>query len=143
MGKFTDQVKRFERKSKERLKAVARLSVQETASMAQRTRPEGGRMRIEFGFLRASLQGSLHSMPTGPTANEGGVKYPPGSVAAGEPLSVTLLRWDPISRDKIYIGWTANYARVRESKDGFMRGAVEKWDRTVFKAVKRAEAGFG
>ena len=143
MGKFTNQVNKFARKYESRLRAVARTAVQDTVSIAQRTRPEGGRMRIDTGFLRASIQAALHSMPSGPTKNEGNRTYPVGSVVAGAPISVTLLRWDPNKEQKLFVGWTSNYAAIRESKDGFMRGAVEQWDQTVKKAVRKVESGFG
>ncbi len=143
MGKFSDQVDAFARKVELRLKVIAQESTQETASIAQQTIYEGGRMRIKTGFLRASIQGALGTMPRGPTTGKKKKKYPIGSQAAGTPLSVTLLRWNPLSGEKVFIGWTANYARIRESKDGYLRGAVERWDQTVYKTVRKVEAGFG
>ena len=147
MGKFSDQVNKLARKYEERLKAIAREAAQETASIAQRTRGEGGRLPVVTGFLHASIQASMDTMPSGPTTNEGThggkKKYPIGSQAAGEPVSVALLRWNPNDGRKIFIGWTAIYARHMEAKYGFMRGAVEKWDQTVRKAVRKVESGFG
>ena len=80
-------------------------------------------------------------MPKGPSTNDKNEKYPIGSHVAGEPVAGTLLRWDPVKGETISIGWTANYARHREAQDGFLRGAVEVWDRTVNKAAKRVAAG--
>jgi len=93
-------------------------------------------MRFDTGFLRASIQAALGTMPSGPTTNEGGRTFSEGQQVAGEPVSVTLLRWEP-GRDTLFVGWTANYARFREAKDGFLRGAVELWPRTVDAAAKR------
>ena len=143
MGKFEQQINQFARKYEAKFKAIGRLSVQDTISMAQRVRKQGGRMRIETGFLRASIQAALHGMPQGPNANENSQKYPEGSRVTGEDTSIVLLRWDPNKRTPLFVGWTANYARIRESKDGFLRGSVEKWDQTVFKAVKKVGARLG
>lgn len=164
MGKFEDQVNKFARKYEARLRAIGRTAVQETVSIAQEVAipPNaaqgavssggklgggGGRMRVDTGFLRASIQAALHTMPSGPTKNEGThggkKKYSVGSQASGEPVAATLLRWDPNKSDVLFVGWTAGYARIREAHDGFNRGAVEKWDQTVLKAVKKVEASFG
>ena len=146
MGKFEDQVKRSIRNYEKRYRATARLAVQDTISMSQRTQPEGGHKRVDTGFLRASIQAGLDTMPGGPTENEGGYggkrKYQRGAQAAGSPTSVVLLQWDPTKRT-LFVGWTANYARVRESKDGFARLAIQKWDKTVSKAAMKAGIGIG
>lgn len=143
MGNFANQVDQFARKYNTRFKLVAQIAVQDTVSMAQRVHKEGGRMRVKTGFLRASIQAAVHSMPSGPTQGEKKTKYPLGTQVAGVPVSVTLLRWDPNTPDVLFVGWTANYARHREAHDGFLRGAVEKWDQTVRKAVMTVRAGFG
>ena len=163
MGKFEDQVNKFARKYEARLRAVARTAVQDTIAIAQEVGMPpnaaqgavsvggvlgggGGRMRVDTGFLRASIQAALNAMPSGPSTNEGThggkKKYPIGKQAAGEPVAVTLLQWDPNKSGKIFVGWTAEYARHREAQDGFLRGAVEKWDATVYKAVKKVEKSF-
>ena len=164
MGKFSDQVEGFTELYKARLRAVAQTSVQDTISIAQKiqikkgassaavakaasTGGGGGRMRVDTGFLRASIQAGIGSMPSGPTrgkkrsAGQKGLIYPINSSVSGEPVPVTLLRWN--LNETLFVGWTANYARPREAKDGFLRGAVEKWDQTVFKAVKKVERNFG
>jgi len=140
---FSGQIAAFNRKVTQRYRTVAKTAVQETVSMAQRVRDEGGRMRVDTGFLRASIQAAVGNMPSGPTENENKKKYPIGSIVAGEPVSVTLVRWNPDREEVLYIGWTANYARYREAQDGFLRGAVELWDVTVNSAVAKVRAGFG
>jgi len=142
---FSKQVEAFARKVEAKYRVVARESVQQTVSLAQRTRGEGGRMRVKTGFLRASIQAALDSMPSGPTQPRKGAKdleYE-GKQIAGEPLSTVLLRWDPVNEQDLYVGWTANYAQHRETLDGFLRGAVEQWDQTVANAVLNAEIGLG
>lgn len=141
MGKFSAQVGAFSEKFERRYRATARTAVQDTIAMAQRTRGEGGRMRVDTGFLRASIQAALHNMPSGPTTNDRGEQFRVGAQVAGEPVAATLLKWDPLTRTTLFVGWTANYARHREAQDGFLQGAAELWDQTVDKAAKRAEAG--
>jgi len=139
MTSFSKQVAAFQRKAESRFRAVARTAVQDTVEIAQRTVGESGRMRIDTGFLRSSIQASLNSMPSGPTRPKKGSKKNDyaGRQVSGEPVSVTLLRWNPVKPFPLFIGWTANYAQIRESKDGFMRGAAEVWDTTVANAARK------
>ena len=147
MVNFGDQVNKLARRYEGRMRAIARTAVQDTVSMAQRTRGSGGQMPIDTGFLRASIQAAIHAMPSGPTTNEGGHggkrKYPSMESAAGEPVSVTLLRWHPNNGDPLFVGWTAAYARAMEAKYGFMRLAAGKWESTVKKAVRKVENSYG
>ena len=135
MEDFGKQVKDWVHKSERVLKAALQEAIQETVEIAQKPLLAGGRMRIKTGFLRASILANIGSLPIGPTSNPDQNKY---SGPIGEPVAATLLRWDPNTGDAIYVGWTANYARYREAHDGFMRGALEVWDHTVSKAVKKA-----
>jgi hypothetical protein len=134
---FDKQIRGFTRHYRAQLRAVAREAVQDTVAKAQTPTGDGGRMRIDTGFLRASIQAGLHDMPAGPTQPEKGAKkntyY---KQVAGEPIAVTLLRWDPNLSAPLFVGWTAEYAQVREAKDGFLTKATEVWDQTVKRAVK-------
>jgi hypothetical protein len=137
---FTSVIKQFEIKVKKRLRVTAREAVQQTVEIAQHPAREGGRMRIKTGFLRASIQAALGTMPKGPTTGQKGVKddhY--REQVAGSPVGAVLLQWEP-GVMPIYVGWTANYARIREYRDGFLRGAVQQWDRSVARAAKKAKA---
>lgn len=136
---FADQVQAFANKYEKRFRATARYAVQDTMEMAQKTVGAGGRMRVKTGFLRASVQAAIGHMPSGPTRGDEDLNYPEGMQVAGEPVSVTLLRWNPASEEHLFIGWTANYARPREYVDGFLRGATEQWDVTVRQVVKRVQ----
>ena len=160
MGKFEDQVNKFAQRYEARFRAIGRTAVQETVSIMQEvSKPPnaamglvstkasgGGRMRVDTGFLRASIQAALQTMPSGPSVNEGThggkKKYPVGTQVTGEPVAAVLLKWNPITGIPLFVGWTANYARHREAQDGFRQGAVEKWDITVTKAAKKVEATF-
>lgn len=134
---FAQQVAAFSDKLDKRLRATARSSVQDTVEMAQKPLNAGGRMRVDTGFLRASIQAAIGHMPSGPTKRGEDQNYPNGTQVAGEPVSVTLLKWDPADGQHLFVGWTANYARFREYQDGFLRGATEQWAETVRKAAKR------
>ena len=127
---FDQQVAAYMEKYKKRLRATAREAVQETVEIAQQTVGEGGRMRVDTGFLRASIAASIGQMPSGPgKGDDGPYTY------TGDATSATLLRWQP--DQTLYIGWTANYARAREYRDGFMRGATEKWSHTVDQVAQK------
>jgi hypothetical protein len=139
---FDKQVERWRRKTSAKLRAVGREAVQTTVSQAQRVREEGGRMPVDTGFLRASIQAALGTWPYGPSDNPNDRTYAIGSQVAGEPLAVVLLKWEP-GRDDLYVGWTANYARYQEYKQGFMRKAAMKWKTNVKVAAKKVDAGFG
>jgi len=138
MASFDRQVRQWDAKARARLRVVARESVQEVISIAQTTVGEGGRMRIDTGFLRASIQAALHTMPSGPTypkkkAKKGQYK----TQAAGDPVSVALLKWDPYTKDQLFVGWTAAYALTREARDAYLSSATELWDQIVARQVKR------
>lgn len=105
-------------------------------------------MRVDTGFLRASIQAALHGMPRGAYANVTGpdgkpLKWAEGVFTAGSDISDALLRWDPVKRAPLFVGWTAGYARPREFKDGFMRAATLVWDQTVEAAAVRMRARLG
>jgi len=127
--KFSRQIDAAVAKYKLRMDLTAKHAVQETVRLAQRIEKEGGRMLVDTGFLRASIQGSTGAMPTGVSINpdptgEETIEY------NGEGVAASIIKWQP-GLEILYIGWTANYARPREAKDGFLRGAVEQWDGTV------------
>ena len=129
MSTFSAQVTALTKKYQMQMRATMRGSVQKTVSIAQKTEEEGGRMHVDTGFLRASIGASTGEMPTGtsinpdPKADDVVFQYEGTAVAAA------LLRWQP--GETLYVGWTANYARPREARDGFLKGAVEQWDGTV------------
>lgn len=135
MADFGIQVAAYVKKYKKRLRAIAKESVQETIALAQVPTGDGGRMRIDTGFLRASIAANVGSMPIGDSVNtKESVTY------EGTALSAALLEWNPELGETIFVGWTANYARYREYEDGFLRGAVEQWDGIVASVAARVKA---
>ena len=140
MTDFAAQVAGFAAKYQKRMRATMREAVQETVSQAQQVSAEGGRMRVDTGFLRASLGASVGQMPSGVSVNPDKNSDQKEIYSYdGTDISMALLGWQP--GETLYVGWTANYARPREARDGFMRGAVEKWDGTVDRVAAKVRKG--
>ena len=129
MASFGAEVTALSERYQRRMRALARTAAQETVSIAQRIEDEGGRMRVKTGFLRASIAASTGSMPSGVSVNPDPNAESEIFQYEGTTISAALLKWQPW--DTLYVGWVANYARPREARDGFLRGAVEQWDQTV------------
>lgn len=132
MSSFSAQVAAWVRKSDSRVTAVFRESAQRLIEQAQTPVGAGGKMRVDTGFLRASGQASLTGWPTGPSRrDEGNGNFDYTLTIAGAKVG-----------DTIYFGWTAEYARVREFHDGFMRSAAQNWQPIVTAVVKEAMAKY-
>ena len=132
---FSKRVDNLTKEYERRMRGVFRQSVQDTVNTAQTVRPDGGRMRFDTGFLKASGGASLNRLPSGPSQGTG-APLSPSARLTGTSLTEALARWKP--GDLVFWGWSANYARPREYKDGFMRGAAEKWKDTVNKNARKA-----
>lgn len=130
---FTIKVEKWVAKSERRALAVFKESTQRVLEQASVPTAKGGRMRVDTGFLRDSLDSSLSGMPVGPSRREEG--HPPKDDAD-----------DAIARakmgDTIYAGWTAEYARPREAYDGFAEAAAQDWDKIVRETVREAKRRF-
>jgi len=123
--RFSADVDKWIRKSNIRLQAVIQQSAQDVISDAQRLRTAGGNMRLDTGFLVNSGKANIGSMPSGQSKDSGYNKQ------SWDNASVMLTINRVKVGDVLYFGWTANYARAREHKDGFMRLAVQKWQSFV------------
>jgi len=135
MGKFSDQIKRRTQVYDQRARAIARTAIQTTVNDMMTLRSQGGRLRWDTGFLANSAGAGIGQMPTGPSESPGGTV---ATQLTGLPLPVALLQWQP--GQTFYWGFTANYSRFRESEDGFVRGAAEKWQGNVRDATRDAKA---
>lgn len=129
----------------ERTEAVVKQSLQDLTEEIQTPTAKGGRMRVDTGFLRASGQGSLSGMPTGPSrppTNDEAVHYDDGSeVPASVVLTIASLNVE--NGDSFFFGWTANYAKYREAKDGFLRLGVQRWQSIVDATVQKLKQRIG
>lgn len=130
---------KFNEKTFERLKQTAKQATENVAneantpgtSVAKPQANAGGRLPVDTGNLRGSIRGAIDRMPSGKSTGN--------TVQEGEnSISAAVARWKPETGESIYIGWTANYARRMEYRYGFLRGAVENWDKQVEFAAKQA-----
>lgn len=122
---FAAQIEDFVKETDARMLALYRASVSDLVENAQTPVAKGGRMRVDTGFLRASLRVSKTGMPSGDERGEKDAKYAyndDGLVSALASLKMG---------DVLHIGWTANYAKYRELYDGFLEGALMQWARIV------------
>jgi hypothetical protein len=108
---------------------IFKEAAQEVVEEMQKPTGQGGRIRVDTGFLRASLMASTTMMPT-IKANANpveGESYSPDfaqieAVIAGADIGDTL-----------YFGYTASYAAYREygangqPPDAFVRIAAQNW----------------
>ena len=125
---FSAQISKHTSAYRERMIAVIRASGQDVIEIAQTTTAKGGRMRRDTSFLVNSGKASIGSLPSGESRQPKG--YTGGDWDDGQ-VTLTLVRLKP--GQTLYFGWTANYARAREHKDGFLRMAAQQWQQIVNK----------
>lgn len=142
MGEFTAQVDDWVLQSIIRMKVVRNKSIEMVVNDAQLPVGKGGRMRVDTGFLRASGQMSLNGMPTGPVRGDDDAKqFQYGDGSEITPVSLILARAS--LGTNLFFGWTANYAKAREAKDGFLRLAVQRWPEFVAEATRTSKSRKG
>jgi len=133
MQTFSAQVRAFTNKAERRLLAVHKQSAQDVIDLAQTTVNRGGRMRVDTGFLRASGAASLGGLPFGDTQPADGESY------TYSDSDVALVINQAGLGDTVFFGWTANYARPREARDGFLRTSAQMWQAIVSNNVNRVQ----
>lgn len=142
---FSAQVAAFAEKIPGACQAVFREAVQEVVSDMQTPIGAGGRMRVDTGFLRASLMASTAAMPSinpskKPTSG-GSYSYDQGDIEA------VILGAD--INDTLYVGYTASYAAHREygvegqAPDAFVRSAAQRWNAIVEAKAKELKSRLG
>lgn len=131
---FSATVDAWARMSQARLLAIFRASTQRVVSKAQ------GRIPVDTGFARASVRGSLQSMPkiqAGFTGDGQSIPYDPGNIL--------LIIAGATLKDVVYIGWTANYVGYLEegssqqAPSGFVRISAMEWPRIVSQITMEAK----
>lgn len=115
--------------TEQRMLNVVTKAIDDTVEDAQTPTGDGGRMRVDTGFLRFSGAAALNAAPTGPGRGDRKGRY----TWNGEALNAVLARMK--IGDAFYWGWTAKYARVREAYDGFLEIALQNWQTRVDAAV--------
>lgn len=125
--KFTAQVAAFKTNADAKMLAVFRESAQRLAQEANTPTAQGGNMPVDTGFLRGTQAANIGAMPSGPSSATQGP-------ASAEPVELVVLSAQ--LGDKLFIGWTANYAKYMEAMYGFMRLASQNWNATVRSVVQ-------
>jgi len=133
---FSAQVERMAKVANARMIATFQQSTQEVINTAQTPTAQGGRIRVDTGFLRNSGRASLVDFPVGPTRPQPGAQY---DWSANEQDMVLTVANAELG-DTVYFGWTADYARIREVHDGFLQGAVKDWPQIVSRNAASARA---
>ncbi len=141
---FMSVINSFTERTKDELLNVTKNAIQDLVNEAQTTVKDGGKMRVDTGFLRHSGAAALNVRPSGESVGrkrvDGEVGVLPEYVAdkVGDDLAKTL--GEMKIGDTFYYGWTAWYARYRELYDGFLISAIMNWDNNVRKHAKRADS---
>lgn len=145
-GRFAAQVDAWTRKTKARMDAVRKESAQRVVEIMQTPGPSvanpgasgGGRLPIDTGFLRSSLQGVIgDALPAVRFKPEGDRKH---SYDGGQ---VNLTIAGSTLGDTIVVAYTANYAKFAEARYAFVRLAAQQWPRVVNEVVREAKSRAG
>lgn len=140
MADFDVEVQAWVGQTKEDIETVFKIASQELFFAILTPVSQGGRMRVDTGFLRASFRVTLDTPVLRATANEG-VSY---TFDSG-PIALTI---NGASIGQTIFGtFTANYARFREygakgqPPDAFVMTNAARWDEFVNEAVLQVRAG--
>jgi len=120
------------KKTERRIDAVLKDATQSVVAVAQQTKAKGGRMPVDTGNLRNSLQSSV----AGGAMGEGASSYilAAAGMKGGDVATFT---------------WTAEYAAaVNNGNNGrpgahFVEGAVDEWPAIVRASIRKAKARVG
>jgi hypothetical protein len=123
---FTAQVNAIIEKNAKLLIAVGRAAIGDVIDDASTTKAKGGRMPVKTGFLRKSGAANIGSMPRGPTRGDADQLYASAD-QYGETgqIRTVLAALEP--GDTFYFGWSAEYANVQNTYNGFLDGALQNW----------------
>lgn len=143
-GRFAAQVSDWVKATKQRQEAVYKESAQRVVAVMQTPRGAGGFMRVDTGFLRASLVATTSAaLPPTVEKPDGDGKF---SYDAGQ-ISLVITGAD--IETPITVVYTANYARHREygargqAPDRFVALAAQQWGRIVNEVCVEAQARAG
>jgi len=133
MARYTfAQLDQWTKKTERRIDAVLEDATQTVISVAQTPKSKGGRLPVDTGNLRNSLQSSI----AGGASGEGASSYilVAGNMKGGDLATFT---------------WTAEYAAaVNNGRNGrpgahFVEGAVDQWPAIVRASIAKAKARVG
>lgn len=127
------------------VEAIFKEATQEVVEEMQTTRKEGGRMRVDTGFLWASLMASTSAMP----------RINPNALPVkGQHYTFDMDQIEAVIigadlGDELYFGYTAAYAAHREygahgqPADAFVRLAAQNWPIVVDRKAAELKARLG
>ena len=126
------QLDQWTKKTERRIDAVLKDATQTVISVAQTPKSKGGRLPVDTGNLRNSLQSSV----AGGAMGEGKESYimVAGNMKGGDLATFT---------------WTAEYAAaVNNGRNGrpgahFVEGAVDQWPAIVRASIRKAKVAVG
>lgn len=130
---FSAQIGAWAEKVKDAPEVIFKESVQEISEIMHTPTSQGGRMRVDTGFLWSSSLASTTAMPT-IDRNARPVK---GQTYVPDFGQIEAVIASADTSDTIYIGFTAVYAAAREfgargqPADAFVRSAAQLWQSTV------------
>ena len=133
MAKYTfATLDQWTKKTQQRIDAVLKDATQSVVTVAQETKAKGGRMPVDTGNLRNSLQSSV----AGGAMGEGASSYilAAAGMKGGDVATFT---------------WTAEYAAaVNNGNNGrpgahFVEGAVDEWPAIVRASIRKAKVAVG
>lgn len=140
-GSFSAAVDAWTRATRERMEAVRKEAIQRTIEVMQTPRAKGGALRVDTGFLRASLMAAVGS------ANFAVRDRPDGDASYNWNASqVTLVIAQAQLEQPIEVVYTAAYARAREygargqPGDRWVALAAQQWPRIVEETIRDAKA---
>lgn len=143
-GSFSAQVSSWVRETKARQTAVYKESAQRVIERMQTPRGAGGNMRVDTGFLRASLVATTSgALPPTVPKPDGDAKH------SWDAAQVSLVIAGADIKDPITAVYTANYARHREygangqAPDRFVALAAQQWQRIVNEVCEEAKSRAG
>lgn len=137
MPNFEEQIEGFVNNSQKKLLNVARDAIATTVEDAETPVAKGGRMRVDTGFLRSSGAAALNEIPSGPTKGRKRSQGESGEFYTRDGTSLNIALAQMKIGDTVFYGWTAKYAKIRETYDGFLETALQKWQNTVNFSIKK------
>ena len=136
MTKYTwATLDQWTKKTEKRIDAVLKDATQSVIAVAQQTKAKGGRMPVDTGNLRNSLQSSI----AGGASGEGASSYimVAGNMKGGDLATFT---W---GNDDVPYARPVNNGRNGRPGAHFVEGAVDQWPAIVRASIAKAKARVG
>ena len=129
------QLDQWTRKTERRIDAVLKDATQSVVAVAQQTKAKGGRMPVDTGNLRNSLQSSI----AGGASGEGKESYimVAGNMKGGDLATFT---W---GNDDVPYAAAVNNGRNGRPGAHFVEGAVDQWPSIVRASIRKAKVAVG